>query len=139
MSPKSIPLIKETASTTSQRLKRNHYSISKLLLPPFSSAIIKEATGLAEVKAAQTALAVERFRQANGKLPEKLSELVPQFLPAVPDDPFDGQPLRYHRLDKGYVVYSIGSDGEDNGGRERPANVKSTDKTHYDITFTVEP
>jgi len=56
----------------------------------------------------------------------------------MPDDPFDGQPLRYHRLDKGYVIYSIGSDGEDNGGRERPASVKSTDKTHYDITFIVD-
>ena len=53
-------------------------------------------------------------------------------------DPFDGHSLRYKRLEMGYVIYSIGEDGEDNGGRERPVNIKSTDKTHYDITFTVE-
>lgn len=43
-----------------------------------------------------------------------------------------------HLLKKGYVVYSVGVDGEDNGGREKPINAKSSDKTHYDITFTVE-
>jgi hypothetical protein len=101
-------------------------------------ALPHEADSMALIRSAQTALAVERFRQANGKLPQQLDELVPQFLPAVPEDPFNGQPLHYHHLEKGYVVYSIGSDGEDNGGRERPADVKSSDKTHYDITFTVE-
>jgi type II secretory pathway pseudopilin PulG len=140
MSPKSIPKINALAEITSQKLEnsRFRFTLSKLLLPPFQSAVIKEANSLAQVRLAQTALAIERFRLAHGQLPDKLDELVPQFLAAVPDDPFDGQPLRYHHLVKGYVIYSVGSDGEDNGGRERPVNVKSTDKTHYDITFTVE-
>jgi len=81
---------------------------------------------------------VERFRLARGSLPENLNELVPQFLSAVPGDPFDGQPLRYHRLGKGYVIYSVGRDGLDDGGREKPADWKSSDKTTYDITVTVE-
>ncbi len=98
----------------------------------------KEVETISRVRIAVSALAVEHFRLAQGRLPENLNELVPQFFSEVPIDPFDGQPLRYHRLDKGYVIYSIGSDGEDNGGRERPASVKSTDKTHYDITFIVE-
>ena len=42
------------------------------------------------------------------------------------------------RLAKGYVIYSVGNDGHDDGGREKPADWKSTDKTTYDITFTVE-
>ncbi len=71
-------------------------------------------------------------------LPENLNELVPQFLPTVLADPFDGQPLRYHRLAKGYVIYSVGQDGHDDGGREKPADWKYSDKTAYDITFTVE-
>jgi hypothetical protein len=37
-----------------------------------------------------------------------------------------------------YVIYSVGSDGQDNGGRERQPDAKSSDKTEYDITFTVE-
>jgi hypothetical protein len=109
-----------------------------MLLPALGHAILKEANGLAQVRLAQTALAVESFRLAQGKLPEKLDELVPQFLSTVPSDPFDGQSLRYHRLAKGYVIYSVGSDGHDDGGREKPADWKSSDKTTYDITFTVE-
>jgi hypothetical protein len=120
-----------------EKAREKHYYLSKLLLPP-PNVIVNESKNLAYLRISIAAIAVERFRLAHGKLPKRLDELVPQFLSAVPSDPFDGQPLRYHRLDKGYVIYSIGSDGEDNGGRERPANVKSTDKTHYDITFTVE-
>lgn len=138
--PKSISPINDLAETTSRKFQnsRFRFTLSKMLLPPFRSAIAKEATSLSEVQTAQTALAVERFRLAHGKLPEKLDELVPQFLSNVPTDPFDSEPLRFKLMEKGYVIYSIGSDGEDNGGRERPADVKSSDKTPYDITFTVE-
>ena len=136
--PKNISMITNVEEQISQTSRHNYYILSAMLLPALGNAIVKEANGLAQVRSAQTALAVERFRRAHGKLPENLDALVPQFLYAVPADPFDGQPLRYHHWEKGYVIYSIGSDGEENGGRERPANVKSTDKTHYDITFTVE-
>ena len=66
---------------------------------------------------------------------ERLEELVPQFLPSVPLDPYDGQPLRYKRLPAGFVVYSIGADGRDDGGKERP--VKGQVK-EFDETFIVE-
>jgi len=136
--PRKISTITNIEEQISQTSRHNYYILSSMLLPALGNTIIKEANSLAQVRSAQTALAVERFRLAYGKLPEKLDGLVPQFLSAVPTDPFDGQPLRYHLLEKGYVIYSIGSDGEDNGGRERPMSIKSTDKTHYDITFTVE-
>jgi hypothetical protein len=64
--------------------------------------------------------------------------LTPQYLDRVPADPFDGAPLRYRLLNSGYVIYSAGPDGQDNGGREHPANDKFADKTPYDITFKVE-
>lgn len=111
--------------------------LSKLLLPP-PNVVVNEAKNLAYLRTTIAAIAVERFRVAHGQLPENLNELVPQFISAVPLDPFDGQPLRYHRLTKGYVIYSIGSDGHDDGGREKPADWKSSDKTSFDITFTVE-
>ncbi|HKW28405.1 MAG TPA: hypothetical protein VJT54_03650 [Verrucomicrobiae bacterium] len=46
--------------------------------------------------------------------------------------------IHYHRLAKGYVIYSVGADGHDDGGREKPANWTSADRATYDITFTVE-
>ena len=42
---------------------------------------------------------------------------MPAFLPALPLDPFDGEPLRYKRMPDGIVIYSVGVDGKDDGGR----------------------
>lgn len=136
--PKNISTITNVEEQISQTSRHNYYILSALMLPALGNAIVKEANGSVQVSSAQTALAVERFRLANGQLPENLNELVPQFLSIVPVDPFDGKPLRYHRLAKGYVIYSVGQDGHDDGGREKPADWKSSDKTTYDITFTVE-
>ena len=87
-------------------------------------------------RAAITAMAVQKFRLAqNGALVERLEELVPRFLPSVPLDPYDGQPLRYKRLSSGFVVYSIGADGRDNGGLERPTRGAAKD---FDDTFFIE-
>ncbi len=57
-------------------------------------------------------------------------------LPAVPTDPFDDPPLRYKKLARGSVVYSVGPDSTDGGGKEKPAT--ASDSARYDITFTVE-
>src|SRR5207248_5771811 len=62
-------------------------------------------------------IAVERYRRVNNRWPDTLTDLVPTFLPNMPLDPFDGKPLRYRRLDDGVVIYSISSDGKDNGGK----------------------
>jgi hypothetical protein len=87
----------------------------------------RDARFIAQLRVVCTVIAVERYRLANGTVPDSSSVLAPQFLAAVPTDPFDGQPLRYKKLGKGYVVYSVGEDGKDDGGDEKK-----------DITFTVE-
>jgi hypothetical protein len=49
-------------------------------------------------------------------LPERLSELVPDFLSEVPEDPYTGQALKYKVDEDGYAVYSVGPDLTDDGG-----------------------
>ena len=61
-------------------------------------------------------MALERFRQVKNRWPEKLDELVPDFLSAVPLDPFDGNPLRLVRKGPALIVYSVSADKQDNGG-----------------------
>jgi hypothetical protein len=117
---------------------KRHRIISGGTLSYYSGVVSRENEGITHQRLVMTALAIEQFSNQNRQIPEKFDELVPLFLPAVPADPFDGEPLRYHRLANGYVIYSVGRDGEDNGGRERPTDAKSSDKTGYDITFTVE-
>jgi hypothetical protein len=122
----------------SQKAKKRLFILSSLLLPSLSKVTAREADSLARLRLVRVAVAVERFRKSNGRFPEKLTDLMPNFLPAIPIDPFDGQPLRYRLLEKGYMIYSVGRDGHDDGGREKPADWKSSDKTTYDITFAVE-
>ncbi|MHC4401087.1 MAG: hypothetical protein ACYTG0_15530 [Planctomycetota bacterium] len=63
-------------------------------------------------------LAVESYRSEHGQAPERLVDLVPEYLPkGVPEDPFGGRALRYHRTSAGYVLYSVGPDGRDDGGK----------------------
>ena len=56
---------------------------------------LKALEAIARLRCAKTACAVERFHLKYKKFPGKLEQLVPEFLPKVPIDPFDGKPLRY--------------------------------------------
>jgi len=107
--------------------------------PLFARFITADLRRIAQLRTARAGLAIERYRLDNGKLPEKLAELVPAYLDAVPKDPFDGQELRYKRLEKGYVVYSIGRDLSDDGGAELlPPSKRTGGKESWDVTFIVE-
>jgi hypothetical protein len=68
-------------------------------------------------RSSRTAVAIERYRAAHdAALPSALTDLVPQYLAAVPEDPITGQPLRYRATAEAYMVYSVGPDGTDDGG-----------------------
>jgi hypothetical protein len=72
----------------------------------------------ANLRNARVAIAVERYRLAHKdkQWPENLDQLVPAYLDKVPTDPFDDQPIRYRRVGKDVVIYSVGLDGVDDGG-----------------------
>jgi hypothetical protein len=65
---------------------------------------------------ARLAVGLHRYRAQHGRFPEKLRELVPEFLEAVPRDPFDGKEMKLKSDDQGIVVYSIGPNMVDDGG-----------------------
>jgi hypothetical protein len=94
---------------------------------------------IAHLRTARAAVATQRYRLANDRPPDTLGDLVPDYLDAVPIDPFDGEQLRYKKLEVGFVVYSIGEDQDDDGGKERfPAGQKKRRPYECDITFIVE-
>ena len=67
------------------------------------------------------AIALKRCQLKHGAYPENLAALVPEFLPETPRDAMDGQPLRYRlKPDGSFLLYSVGEDGEDNGGDAAP-------------------
>jgi hypothetical protein len=61
-------------------------------------------------------LACERYRLAHDVYPTSVEQLVPDFLPAVPDPKHFHGPLRIIQDGEDLVVYSVGEDGKDAGG-----------------------
>lgn len=62
-------------------------------------------------------VALERYRIRNNRWPSSLTELVPTFVEQVPVDLYDGQFVRFRRLSDGVMVYCVGPDKQDNGGK----------------------
>lgn len=72
------------------------------------------------------AIALKRHQIAHGTLPENLQTLCPEFLPSIPIDPVNGESLHYKLNPDGtFLLYSVGEDGEDNGGDSNPAETNS--------------
>jgi len=108
-----------------------------VMMPAFSRITTIDTRNIAQLLTTRTGLAIERYRLAAGKLPDTLADLVPAYFGAVPRDPFDGNDLRYRKLETGFVVYSIGEDLGDDGGKEKPLR-KTKESPNWDVTFIVE-
>jgi len=102
----------------SNAINQVRYAFTGLLMPAVTGVFEAEAEATADNRIAAAAIAVERYRRRHGRLPKKLEDLVPDLLPQVPKDPFDGQPLRYVVRDGEVVIYSIGRNRIDDGGDE---------------------
>lgn len=138
----SLPLHKRENAARAIEVKYQKISqihvLLHILMPAISRVYTIELRGIAHLRSARVALAVQRYRLASGKLPDTLGDLVPAYLQAVPTDPFDGKELRYKKLEAGFVVYSIGEDLSDDGGKEMPKDSKERRNSKWDATFIVE-
>lgn len=92
------------------------YLATEIMVPSLQRSVILDQNRIAQVRAARTGLAIERFRWDHDRFPERLEKLVPRYMPALPADPFDGKPLRYRVEPDAVIIYSIGEDGVDDGG-----------------------
>ncbi|HZZ71743.1 MAG TPA: type II secretion system protein GspG [Pirellulales bacterium] len=74
---------------------------------------------------AQLCVALAAYRLDHAAYPQTLAELIPQYLPQLPKDPFGGKDFQYASQADGYRVYSIGRNEVDDGGVESdPQNNK---------------
>ena len=69
------------------------------------------------VRNLHVAFALAAYHKDNSKYPAKLADLAPKYLKDVPDDLFSGKALIYKPNDKGYLFYSVGMNGKDDGGQ----------------------
>lgn len=90
-------------------------------------SFVDVATGLAkselrretENDMRQLALLLAAYRAEEGEYPERLEQLAPKYLAELPQDPYGEEAYRYRRLEAGFIVYSMGENGRDDGGKHR--------------------
>jgi len=108
-------------------LARQKYALTVQHIPSLTASFDAAARSLAYQRVLLTAIAAQRFRLKNGPWPAQLADLVPGFLPAVPTDPFDGQPLRMLSRDGELLIYSVGKDEKDDFAANPPGNPSEPD------------
>ncbi len=88
------------------------------VIPSIAMVIVTNAERKVQLAFLACALALRAWKLERGEYPESLVDLTPEYLDAVPVDPFGyGEAMRYRRSGDGYTLYSVGPDGIDNGGR----------------------
>jgi hypothetical protein len=63
-------------------------------------------------------LALHAYKLEHTRYPMKLSDLAPEYVKSLPMDPFSaGDAFKYKLTANGYLLYSIGPDTKDDGGK----------------------
>ncbi len=99
----------------------NHLTPKRLIAPQLLTETDRNADKFSfaqsSVDMARVAIALERYRLAQGEYPDTLAALSPRYLNPVPHDVIGGQPLHYSVTGDGrFVLYSVGWNEKDDGG-----------------------
>jgi len=66
------------------------------------------------------AFALAAYRADHGSYPAKLAELKPKYVAEIPKDLFGDGELHYRPEGNGYLLYSVGANEKDDGGKTSP-------------------
>ncbi len=98
---------------------RFRYGMASILMPAMNVVrhLIERAQAARE--GVLFGIALELYRREHSRYPETLDALTPKYLPELPIDRMTGEPLKYRLIDGRPVIYSVGTDTDDDGGRTR--------------------
>jgi hypothetical protein len=92
--------------------------VMSIIAPNFSGMQMKTTTTCALNRMLEIQFALRAYYLEHGKYPASLTELAPSYLPSIPADPFaETGTFQYKVKPGGYLLYSIGPDGVDDGGK----------------------
>lgn len=72
-------------------------------------------------------LALRSYRCDQGQGPQNLMQLVPKYVQHLPTDPFSNNPLIYRPTGTNWLLYSLGPDRVDDGGKPMDKTISSDD------------
>ena len=104
-----------------------HYYVCRMVLPAIGRIFAAGQRHMAHCDSARLGLAALRYRAKHGKLPAKLDALAPDYVEALPPDPYTGKPLLLRKEKTGFVIYAVGENGTDDAGDIERANGKQPD------------
>lgn len=87
-----------------------------LLLPAMNAAVSAEDQMHMKLHLSKTAIALQLYKDEHGDYPEKLEQLVPEYLPAIPRDSFGTAGVSYIKDENRVRIYSFGRNLKDDGG-----------------------
>jgi hypothetical protein len=88
-----------------------------IIAPSFTRVSASRYSLAAHLAETQAFLALQAYRDKFGSYPNTLEELKRQIGWKLPTDPFSSKDLMYKPQAKGFLLYSIGPDRKDDGGR----------------------
>ena len=88
-----------------------------LLLPALSACSNADDRWATQFELTKLAFALAAYRAEHGSYPAKLAELAPKYVADVPKDMFNDADLHYRPEGAGYLLYSVGVNGKDDGGK----------------------
>jgi len=94
-----------------------YFKMAGDLLPEVQTTFYKEAMLEAMMQATRAGLAAKLYDAQTKRFPDSLEALVPGILKEVPIDPFTGKPLVFKVQNGELLIYSLGSNLKDDGGR----------------------
>jgi len=103
--------------------------LASTMLPSLDRAIETDFRSATERRLLAVALAARLYAvDHDGRMPARLEDLVPTYLPRVPLDAMaDASPLRYVADADDPLVYSVGTNGADDGGNDNPVRPNQVD------------
>lgn len=93
----------------------------------FANNRLEYQSNIAQMRVLIGDLAIQAFRHEQGRLPSRLDELVPGYLFGVPIDPFTEVPLIYRIENDSFMLYSVGRNLQDDGGKTFDAHTNNGD------------
>ena len=92
--------------------------MTEILFPVYGRPAAKRTATASHVGLAQVALALKAYKNKKGRYPESLAQLSEVIeWGDLPEDLFSGQDFIYRREGEGFLVYSIGVNLKDDGGK----------------------
>ena len=94
-----------------------HILCDLFLLSGFRAAPVAEDRALMRFDLTKLAFALAAYRADHGAYPGKLADLIPKYIANIPKDRFNDGDLHYSLQGGGYLLYSVGPNGKDDGGK----------------------